>query len=102
MSDVMRADLDAIRALAGKQRTSASTIRGLDVGNAFGTTTSGFAGSDVSAVCARAGTAVESALAQVAARVDALATANRAAAETVDLADDTYAARIRATLNSEP
>ena len=46
--------------------------------------------------------AVESALAQVAARVDALATANRAAAETVDLADDTYAARIRATLNSEP
>ncbi|WP_328857210.1 hypothetical protein OG579_19000 [Williamsia herbipolensis] len=102
MSDVMKADLDAIRALAGKQHDSASTIRGLDVGKAFSATISGLAGSDVEAVCARAETAVEAALAEVAARVDALADANRTAAETVGLADDTYAASIRATLNMEP
>lgn len=102
MSDVMKADLDAIRALAGKQHTSATTIRGLDVGKAFSATISGLAGSDVAAVCARAEASVESALAEVAARVDALAAANRAAADTVGLADNTYAAGIRATLNMEP
>ncbi|MGU3292554.1 hypothetical protein [Williamsia sp. M5A3_1d] len=95
----MRVDLEAIRALAGKQRASAATIRGLDVGKAFAAAISGLAGSEVSTVCARAETAVETALAQVAGRVEALATANRTAADTVHLADDTYAAAIRATLN---
>ncbi|MGJ0119643.1 hypothetical protein ACQ7HM_10595 [Williamsia sp. MIQD14] len=102
MSDVMRADLDAIRVLSQKQRVSASSIRGLDAGNAFAATISGVAGSDVAGVCARAEAAVAKALAEVAGRVDILARANRAAADTVGLADDTYAARIRATLTTEP
>lgn len=102
MSELMKADLDAIRGLAGQLRGAAETVRGLDAAEPFSATVSGLAGSDTAAACSSAVEQIKAALAEVAGRVEVLAEANRAAADTIGLADDTYAQNITATLNLSP
>ncbi|WP_328856630.1 type VII secretion target [Williamsia herbipolensis] len=102
MSEVLEADLDAIRDLAGQLRTAASDVRGLDAAEPFTATVDGLAGSDTASACSTAVERIVSALREVAGRVDVLSDANRSAADTIGLADDTYARDIAATLNLSP
>lgn len=90
MSDILKADLDAIRGLADKQRGQASDLRGIDVAPALEPTQS-LVGSDTAAACSQIAGKVKAALAEVAGRVDALAETNRSAANTIGETDESYA-----------
>lgn len=102
MGEILKADLDSIRRLSDRQHGSASDIRGITVAPAFDLVASGLAGSDVAAACTDAAGRITSALSEVSGRVDTLAQTNRTAADTIGLADDTYAHNIKATLNLAP
>ena len=102
LGEVLKADLDAIRTLAERQHGSASEVRGIDPAPALAPAVSGLPGSDTASRCSEAATMIADALAEVAGRIDALAQANRQAADTIGLADETYAKSISATLNLAP
>ncbi|WP_328857220.1 hypothetical protein OG579_19050 [Williamsia herbipolensis] len=102
MGEVLKADLDAIRALADRQHGSASDVRGIDSAPALAPLGSGLPGSDTALRCGEAATKIADALTEVAGRIDVLAQTNRQAADTIGLADETYAKSISATLNLAP
>lgn len=90
MTLVLKADLDAIATLAAELWISATTIRDIDVNSAFAGVLLGLKGSDVAAACRTAELQIESALASVANRVEAMADANAHAAHTVGITDAQY------------
>ncbi|GAA1463524.1 hypothetical protein [Williamsia maris] len=102
MGNMLRADLDAIRGLSDKQHLSARDVRAIDVGPVFAPASAGLIGSDTAAQLSAATEKITSALSEVAGRIDTLAQTNRQAADTIGIADDTYAHNIKATLNLAP
>lgn len=98
MARVLKADLDAIRMLADNLSISAAEIRAIDVNQVFAGLLLGLKGSDVASACRTAELQIESALASVAGRVDALAQANSRAAHTAGITDEQYGDSISSLL----
>lgn len=96
MDHILSADLDSLRSLAEKQRRSATTLRDIDLQSVLREAHQALAGSQTAVLCGRAGTAVESAIAVVAARVESLAETNRRAADILGAVDADHASLIRA------
>lgn len=96
MDHILSADLDSLRSLAEKQRRSATTLRDIDLQSVLREAHRALAGSQTAVLCGRAGTAVESAIAVVAARVESLAETNRRAADILGAVDADHASLIRA------
>lgn len=90
MARVLKADLEAIRLLADDLSISAAEIRAIDVNHVFAGLLLGLKGSDVATACRTAELQIESALASVAGRVDAMAQANSRAGLTVGITDVQY------------
>lgn len=98
MAPVLKADRDALAVLAADLRVAAYGIRAIDLRAAFSDLLRGFAGSDVATACATAEAQIESALATVATRVDALAQKNAVAGSAYGMTDDQYADSISGLL----
>lgn len=90
MATVLTADLYAIARLAIDLSKSATNIRDIDVNGAFAGLLMGLKGSDVAAACRTAEQQIESAIASVADRVEAMAQANARAAHTTGITDAQY------------
>ncbi|MBT0566499.1 hypothetical protein [Williamsia sp. CHRR-6] len=98
MTEILIIDPVVVAELAARQRGAAHQLRALREAIDVGTVAAGLPGSQAAQAAGPLAEVAAAALSDIAHRIDALAQANTAAAQTITLADEDYARRIHQVL----